>query len=167
MSADRLVEGVDNSSEYSLRYAWIFVSVLIVAGGLCNIFICLAIGLNRKLQTATNALFFSLAIADLFVCFFVMPLAASAEVFGKFRIFCSLVWLSTGQNEGKKFLSWCQFRWRLLAFRSHLVWYLHIMRCTCVISQHNSRLLHKSRPLLKHKEPDAVSCECNNTVDLL
>ncbi|XP_058823054.1 D(2)-like dopamine receptor isoform X2 [Topomyia yanbarensis] len=61
-----------------MRYEWsfLFVALLIFAGGLGNILVCLAVALDRKLQNVTNYFLLSLAIADLLVSLFVMPLGA-------------------------------------------------------------------------------------------
>lgn len=60
------------------RYDWsfLFVFLFIFAGGLGNILVCLAVALDRKLQNVTNYFLLSLAIADLLVSLFVMPLGA-------------------------------------------------------------------------------------------
>ncbi|KAF5303049.1 hypothetical protein FQR65_LT08378 [Abscondita terminalis] len=60
------------------KYDWsfLFVAVFIVAGGLGNILVCLAVLLDRRLQNVTNYFLLSLAIADLLVSLFVMPLGA-------------------------------------------------------------------------------------------
>lgn len=57
---------------------WILLCVVVVisAGGLGNILVCLAVALDRKLQNVTNFFLFSLAIADLLVSLVVMPLGA-------------------------------------------------------------------------------------------
>ncbi|XP_050502365.1 5-hydroxytryptamine receptor 2A isoform X1 [Diabrotica virgifera virgifera] len=61
-----------------LHYDWsfLFVVVFIIAGGLGNILVCLAVLLDRRLQNVTNYFLLSLAIADLLVSLFVMPLGA-------------------------------------------------------------------------------------------
>ncbi|XP_055540717.1 D(2)-like dopamine receptor [Wyeomyia smithii] len=62
----------------AVRYEWsfLFVMLFIFAGGLGNILVCLAVALDRKLQNVTNYFLLSLAIADLLVSLFVMPLGA-------------------------------------------------------------------------------------------
>ncbi|XP_053671758.1 D(2)-like dopamine receptor [Anopheles nili] len=64
--------------ELEIRYEWsfLFVILFIFAGGLGNILVCLAVALDRKLQNVTNYFLLSLAIADLLVSLFVMPLGA-------------------------------------------------------------------------------------------
>ncbi|XP_053996655.1 D(2)-like dopamine receptor isoform X2 [Hylaeus anthracinus] len=67
-----------SSSTRSRRFEWsfLFVAVFIVAGGLGNILVCLAVGLDRRLHNVTNYFLLSLAVADLLVSLFVMPLGA-------------------------------------------------------------------------------------------
>ncbi|XP_055676690.1 octopamine receptor [Lutzomyia longipalpis] len=63
---------------FNQNYDWsfLFVIIFILAGGLGNILVCLAVALDRKLQNVTNYFLLSLAIADLLVSLFVMPLGA-------------------------------------------------------------------------------------------
>ncbi|XP_039947975.1 uncharacterized protein LOC120766490 [Bactrocera tryoni] len=65
-------------------YEWIFLCVIffIFAGGLGNILVCLAVARDKKLQNVTNYFLFSLAIADLLVSLFVMPLGAIPAFLG-------------------------------------------------------------------------------------
>ncbi|XP_076238556.1 5-hydroxytryptamine receptor 2A [Calliopsis andreniformis] len=67
-----------SSSTKGRRFDWsfLFVAVFIVAGGLGNILVCLAVGLDRRLHNVTNYFLLSLAVADLLVSLFVMPLGA-------------------------------------------------------------------------------------------
>lgn len=76
-----------NQNDSQFQYDWTFlllVILFIVAGGLGNILVCLAVALDRKLQNVTNYFLFSLAIADLLVSLFVMPLGAVPSFLGKF-----------------------------------------------------------------------------------
>lgn len=68
------------------RYNWkyLFVIVFIASGGVGNILVCLAICLDRQLQNVTNYFLLSLAIADLLVCLFVMPLGAIPGFYGTY-----------------------------------------------------------------------------------
>ncbi|XP_024937243.1 5-hydroxytryptamine receptor 2A isoform X2 [Cephus cinctus] len=59
-----------------LDWSFLFVAVFIAAGGLGNILVCLAVGLDRRLHNVTNYFLLSLAVADLLVSLFVMPLGA-------------------------------------------------------------------------------------------
>lgn len=71
------------------RYEWsfVFVLVFILAGGIGNILVCLAVCLDTRLQNVTNYFLLSLAIADLLVSLFVMPLGAIPGFLGKFAVF--------------------------------------------------------------------------------
>lgn len=60
-----------------------FVIAVIVAGGVGNVLVCLAVRLDRKLQNVTNYFLFSLAIADLLVSLVVMPLGAVPLIIGE------------------------------------------------------------------------------------
>lgn len=68
-----------------IQYDWsfLFVVVFIIAGGIGNILVCLAVLLDRRLQNVTNYFLLSLAIADLLVSLFVMPLGAIPGFLGK------------------------------------------------------------------------------------
>lgn len=67
------------------HYEWsfLFVLVFIVAGGVGNILVCLAVCLDKRLQNFTNYFLLSLAVADLLVSLFVMPLGAIPGFLGK------------------------------------------------------------------------------------
>lgn len=77
----------------SYDWTFLFVIIFIFAGGLGNILVCLAVALDRKLQNVTNYFLFSLAIADLLVSLFVMPLGAIPSFLGKFFLFVLLMLL--------------------------------------------------------------------------
>ncbi len=77
----------------SFDWSFLFVIIFIIAGGVGNILVCLAVALDRKLQNVTNYFLFSLAIADLLVSLFVMPFGAIQAFLGKF-IFYFLIILS-------------------------------------------------------------------------
>lgn len=75
---------VENVPHYD--WTFLFVVVFILAGGLGNILVCLAVLLDRRLQNVTNYFLLSLAIADLLVSLFVMPLGAIPGFLGKLII---------------------------------------------------------------------------------
>uniref|UniRef100_A0A1I7ZP83 G_PROTEIN_RECEP_F1_2 domain-containing protein n=1 Tax=Steinernema glaseri TaxID=37863 RepID=A0A1I7ZP83_9BILA len=56
------------------RLLWTFGPAIFSVIGVGNVLVFLAIGTDRRLQNKTNFSLFSLAIADLLVCVFVMPL---------------------------------------------------------------------------------------------
>lgn len=74
----------DATTGQAATYDWmfLFVIVFIVAGGVGNVLVCLAVCMDRRLQNVTNYFLLSLAIADLLVCLFVMPLGAIQGFFG-------------------------------------------------------------------------------------
>ncbi|XP_037898898.1 uncharacterized protein LOC119643583 isoform X7 [Glossina fuscipes] len=63
-------------------WSFLFVTFFIFAGGVGNILVCLAVALDRRLQNVTNYFLFSLAIADLLVSLFVMPMGAIPTFLG-------------------------------------------------------------------------------------
>lgn len=77
-----------NNNQFNNQYDWsyLFVVVFIIAGGLGNILVCLAVVLDRRLQNVTNYFLLSLAIADLLVSLFVMPLGAIPGFLGKLHV---------------------------------------------------------------------------------
>ena len=79
-------EVVADGNEEAPHYEWtyMFVIVFIIAGGLGNILVCLAVALDKKLQNVTNYFLLSLAVADLLVSLFVMPLGAVPAFLGEF-----------------------------------------------------------------------------------
>lgn len=74
-------EGDGEGSRYEWTY--LFVIVFILAGGLGNILVCLAVALDKNLQNVTNYFLLSLAVADLLVSLFVMPLGAVPAFLGE------------------------------------------------------------------------------------
>jgi 5-hydroxytryptamine receptor 2 len=66
-------------------WSFLFVILFIGAGGLGNILVCLAVCLDRRLQNVTNYFLLSLAVADLLVSLFVMPLGAIPGFLGMFN----------------------------------------------------------------------------------
>ncbi|XP_043492783.1 5-hydroxytryptamine receptor 2C isoform X1 [Polistes fuscatus] len=68
-----------NSTVTNRRTDWRFLFVafiIVIAGGLGNSLVCLAVVLDKKLHNLTNYFLLSLAIADLLVSLFVMPMGA-------------------------------------------------------------------------------------------
>ncbi|XP_053601815.1 5-hydroxytryptamine receptor 2A [Plodia interpunctella] len=81
----------ENGGEKS-QYDWsfLFVILFIVAGGVGNILVCLAVCLDKRLQNVTNYFLLSLAIADLLVSLFVMPMGAIPGFLGYWPL--GVVW---------------------------------------------------------------------------
>uniref|UniRef100_A0A182K8E9 G-protein coupled receptors family 1 profile domain-containing protein n=1 Tax=Anopheles christyi TaxID=43041 RepID=A0A182K8E9_9DIPT len=80
---EELPTGLGDASQDRYEWSFLFVILFIFAGGLGNILVCLAVALDRKLQNVTNYFLLSLAIADLLVSLFVMPLGAIPGFLGK------------------------------------------------------------------------------------
>ncbi|XP_001947553.2 5-hydroxytryptamine receptor 2B [Acyrthosiphon pisum] len=76
----------DDDPRRSYNWKYLFVFVFIASGGVGNILVCLAICLDRQLQNVTNYFLLSLAIADLLVCLFVMPLGAIPGFYGEWPL---------------------------------------------------------------------------------
>ncbi|XP_037039029.1 5-hydroxytryptamine receptor 2C isoform X2 [Bradysia coprophila] len=77
----------------SFDWSFLFVIIFIIAGGVGNILVCLAVALDRKLQNVTNYFLFSLAIADLLVSLFVMPFGAIQAFLGYWpfgKVWCNI-----------------------------------------------------------------------------
>lgn len=74
----------DDDGQRLPQYEWtyLFVILFILAGGLGNILVCLAVALDKNLQYVTNYFLLSLAVADLLVSLFVMPLGAVPAFLG-------------------------------------------------------------------------------------
>ncbi|XP_075994220.1 D(3) dopamine receptor [Genypterus blacodes] len=83
------VLGQDEHNYYAMIY-----SVLILAIVFGNVLVCLAVLRERSLQTTTNYLVVSLAVADLLVASLVMPWAVYLEVVGGAwlfsRVYCNI-----------------------------------------------------------------------------
>jgi len=84
-------QDLDPSDEQGNKVRWAALLILLVIiptiGG--NILVILAVSLEKKLQYATNYFLTSLAVADLLVGLFVMPIALLIILFGKYSVFLS------------------------------------------------------------------------------
>lgn len=76
-------DDLNNTEDTKFSWIFLFAIVFIVAGGVGNILVCLAVCLDRRLQNVTNYFLLSLAVADLLVSLFVMPLGAIQGFLGK------------------------------------------------------------------------------------
>ncbi|RUS78861.1 hypothetical protein EGW08_013366, partial [Elysia chlorotica] len=82
---------------------WQFVIVAIILGLLIfctvvgNSLVCISVGLVKRLQSPSNLLIVSLAVADLFVGLLVMPYAAVYELYGSWVLgpFICDMWTTT------------------------------------------------------------------------
>ncbi|XP_052123970.1 5-hydroxytryptamine receptor 2A [Frankliniella occidentalis] len=87
---DAVVPGLTAPTAFRYDWSFLFVLAFILAGGVGNILVCLAVILDRRLQNVTNYFLLSLAIADLLVSLFVMPLGAIPGFLGRWPL--GLVW---------------------------------------------------------------------------
>lgn len=77
------VQGEDLLSSEGRNWLFLLLTSLVVAGGLGNVLVCLAICLEKRLQNVTNYFLLSLAVADLLVCIAVMPFGILEGFLGK------------------------------------------------------------------------------------
>lgn len=82
INASDYVNQLDEQKPPHYEWTYLFVIVFILAGGLGNILVCLAVALDKNLQNVTNYFLLSLAVADLLVSLFVMPLGAVPAFLG-------------------------------------------------------------------------------------
>ena len=61
----------------------LILSIAAIFGTLGNLLVCIAISLDKQLQTSTNWFLFSLAIADCLVSLIVLPLSIIKDFQGK------------------------------------------------------------------------------------
>ena len=86
LNETNLQQNLTNSStamEPEYNWAILFLSPLIVFGIAGNILVCMAISMEKRLQTVTNYFLLSLAVTDLLVCVIVMPFSIINEFTGK------------------------------------------------------------------------------------
>lgn len=78
----------NSSTALEPEYNWVilFLSPLIIFGIAGNILVCMAISMEKRLQTVTNYFLLSLAVTDLLLSVIVMPLSIINEFTGKILI---------------------------------------------------------------------------------
>ena len=69
----------------SVQYNWgvLFLSPIVLFGITGNILVCMAVSMEKRLQSVTNYFLLSLAITDLLVCIIVMPFSLINDFIGK------------------------------------------------------------------------------------
>lgn len=70
-------------------YNWgvLFLVPIVLFGITGNVLVCMAVSMEKRLQTVTNYFLFSLAVTDLHVCIIVMPMSIMHDFFGNCFIF--------------------------------------------------------------------------------
>ncbi len=86
--------GQDERNYYAMLY-----SLLILAIVFGNVLVCLAVLRERSLQTTTNYLVVSLAVADLLVASLVMPWAVYLEVRRFTKLQCTGALIQSGGSQ--------------------------------------------------------------------
>lgn len=64
----------------------IILGLLIVGTIIGNSLVCISVAIVRRLRTPSNLLIVSLAVADLLVAILVMPIGASVQIYGSWRL---------------------------------------------------------------------------------
>ena len=72
------------------QWAVLLLVAIVIMGLLGNLLVCIAITMEKKLQTVTNAFLMSLAVADLLVSIVVMPCSMVHQLMGRL-VWCCLV----------------------------------------------------------------------------
>lgn len=68
---------------------WYITIVFVILGITGNILVCLAVALNKSLQTLTNLFLCSLAITDLLISMVILPARRVMMLTGKSFFFCT------------------------------------------------------------------------------
>lgn len=77
--------GTDQGQKYPYNYYAMLLCLLIFVIVFGNVLVCIAVSREKALQTTTNYLIVSLAVADLLVATLVMPWVVYLEVVGEWR----------------------------------------------------------------------------------
>ncbi|XP_017314931.1 dopamine receptor D2b [Ictalurus punctatus] len=77
--------GTDVEAKYQYNYYAMLLTLLIFVIVFGNVLVCMAVSREKALQTTTNYLIVSLAVADLLVATLVMPWVVYLEVVGEWR----------------------------------------------------------------------------------
>ncbi|XP_067826848.1 D(2) dopamine receptor B-like isoform X2 [Heptranchias perlo] len=79
------INGTDAEQKYHYNYYAMLLTLLIFVIVFGNVLVCMAVSREKALQTTTNYLIVSLAVADLLVATLVMPWVVYLEVVGEWR----------------------------------------------------------------------------------
>ncbi|XP_078415103.1 D(2) dopamine receptor A-like [Cetorhinus maximus] len=80
-----LINGTEAEQKYRYNYYAMLLTLLIFVIVFGNVLVCIAVSREKALQTTTNYLIVSLAVADLLVATLVMPWVVYVEVVGEWR----------------------------------------------------------------------------------
>ncbi|XP_041030279.1 D(2) dopamine receptor A-like isoform X2 [Carcharodon carcharias] len=80
-----LINGTEAEQKYHYNYYAMLLTLLIFVIVFGNVLVCIAVSREKALQTTTNYLIVSLAVADLLVATLVMPWVVYVEVVGEWR----------------------------------------------------------------------------------
>ncbi|KAL4220611.1 hypothetical protein ACF0H5_021008 [Mactra antiquata] len=76
---------LENNQNEEYNWGVLFLLPIIVFGITGNVLVCMAVSMEKRLQTVTNYFLFSLAVTDLHVCIIVMPVSILNDFFGYWR----------------------------------------------------------------------------------
>ncbi|XP_048417860.1 D(2) dopamine receptor B-like isoform X2 [Stegostoma tigrinum] len=79
------INGTEAEQKYQYNYYAMLLTLLIFVIVFGNVLVCIAVSREKALQTTTNYLIVSLAVADLLVATLVMPWGVYVEVVGEWR----------------------------------------------------------------------------------
>ncbi|VEL11074.1 unnamed protein product [Protopolystoma xenopodis] len=81
-----LAENVTENGPAAVKIKWQFTFLYLVSLGTVwgNVFVCLAVYLERKLRNRFNLFLVSLAISDMLCAVLVMPISAWRMIYGKY-----------------------------------------------------------------------------------
>lgn len=79
------IQGNETSPDY--YWSVLLLLPIVVFGVAGNILVCMAVSMEKRLQSVTNYFLLSLAITDLLVCVIVWPFSMLNEFVGKWLVF--------------------------------------------------------------------------------
>ena len=77
------VSSADDNQVSNFNWPVLFLLPVVIFGVAGNILVCMAVSMEKRLQSVTNYFLLSLAITDLLVCLIVWPFSMLHEFMGK------------------------------------------------------------------------------------